>query len=783
MTHLLAAEGGYQGFVLTGAEKGWLVVALATAVFGLLVGAFLTRGVLRADTGTQKMRDIAGAIQEGAVAFLRRQFRAIGIIVVPLAVLIFFTATKVVRPDGSVALSFGAAGGFRVLCFLFGAALSGLTGFIGMSLAVRGNVRTAAAARGGELPGALRVAFRTGAVTGLLCVGLGLLGATVIVFTFQNTATAVLVGFGFGASLLALFMRVGGGIFTKAADVGADLVGKVEAGIPEDDPRNAATIADNVGDNVGDCAGMAADLFESYVITIVASIILGFAAFTSLGGSFKAHSARAVVFPLIVPAFGIVASAVGVFVVRARARDRTAMAPINRGFWTAAALTVLAAGLVAGFYLHYMKAFYAVLTGVVLVLVASQITEHFTSTERNPVREIAESARTGPATTALAGIAIGLESTVWAIIAIAIAIAVSVGLAHGNVELSLYLVSLTGIGMLSTAGMVVSEDSFGPVSDNAAGVAEMSDEFTGEAQRVMVSLDAVGNTTKAITKGVAIGSAVIASVSLFGSFVETIASQLNLHASGSAIFSLPQTQINVAIPTTFIGLLIGGSVAFLFSSLAIRAVGRSAGTVVHEVRRQFREHPGIMDYTEKPEYGRVIRICTAAAQRELVTPALLAVLMPVIVGFGINYLALGAFLAAAILTGQLMANFLSNSGGAWDNAKKYIEDGHEGGKGSEAHKAAVIGDTIGDPFKDTAGPALNPLIKVMNLVSLLVLPAVITLRHHTGARLGIAAGALVVLLGAIAFSKRKSEGFGAEEEVGEDAESAGEPPAPRALEA
>ena len=763
MTHLLAAEGGYQGFVLSGAEKTWLVVALVAAVFGILVGLVLMRGVLGADTGTDKMRSIAAAIQEGAVAFLRRQFRAIVMVIVPLAVLIFFTATKVVRPDGSVALSFASAGGFRVLCFLFGAACSGLTGFIGMSLAVRGNVRTAAAARGGQMAGALRVAFRTGAITGMLCVGLGLLGATIIVFTFQNTATAVLVGFGFGASLLALFMRVGGGIFTKAADVGADLVGKVEAGIPEDDPRNAATIADNVGDNVGDCAGMAADLFESYVITIIAAIILGFAAFNSVGGSLAAHSARAVVFPIIIPAIGIVASAVGVYMVRARAKDRSAMAPINRGFWTAAALTLVGAGLVSGFYLHYMKAFYAVLTGVILSLVASQITEHFTSTERNPVREIAESARTGPATTVLSGIAIGLESTVWAIIAIAVAVGVSVLLAHGNVELSLYLVSLTGIGLLSTAGMVVSEDSFGPVSDNAAGIAEMSGEFSGDAERIMVSLDAVGNTTKAITKGVAIGSAVIAAVSLFGSFVETIASQLNLHVSGAKLFSISQTQINVSNPTIFIGLLIGGSVAFLFSSLAIRAVGRSAGTVVHEVRRQFREHPGIMDYTEKPEYGRVIAICTAAAQRELVTPALLAILTPVIVGFGISYLALGAFLAAAILTGQLMANFLSNSGGAWDNAKKYIEDGHEGGKGSDAHKAAVIGDTVGDPFKDTAGPALNPLIKVMNLVSLLILPVVITLRHNDGARYSVAAGALVVLLGSIAFSKRKSEGFGADQ--------------------
>ncbi len=779
MTHLFAAaQGGYQGFVLTGAERAWLVVALVAAAFGILVGFALMRGVLRADQGTQKMRDIARAIQEGAQAFLARQFKAIGIIVVPLAVLIFFTATKVVRSNGSIALSFPEAGAFRVLCFLFGASLSGLTGFIGMSLAVRGNVRTASAARGGKMPGALKVAFRTGAVTGMLCVGLGLLGATVIVFTFQNTATSVLVGFAFGASLLALFMRVGGGIFTKAADVGADLVGKVEAGIPEDDPRNAATIADNVGDNVGDCAGMAADLFASYVITIIAAIILGYSAFHSVGGTLGAHAVRAVIFPLVIPAFGIVASAIGVMAVRARARDRTAMSAVNRGFWLAEVLTVAAAGLVSHFYLHYMTAFYAVLAGVVLALVASLLTEHFTSTERSPVREIADSARTGPATLTLAGISIGLESSVWAILAIAIAIAVAVGLGGGNVELALYLVSLTGIGLLATAGMVVSEDSFGPVSDNAAGVAEMSGEFTGEAERVMVSLDAVGNTTKAITKGVAIGSAVIASVSLFAAFIETVGSQLHLPTTG--LFSNPLTQLNVSNPTVFIGLLIGGSVTFMFASLAIRAVGRSAGTVVKEVRRQFREHPGIMDYTEKPEYGRVIAICTAGAQRELATPALLAILSPVIVGFGINYLALGAFLAAVILSGQLMANFLSNSGGAWDNAKKYIEDGHHGGKGSDAHKAAVIGDTIGDPFKDTAGPALNPMLKVINLVSLLILPAVITLRHND-ARYAIAGVALVVLLGAIAFSKRKTEGFG--EESPEPAELGALDPTPVVAEA
>jgi K(+)-stimulated pyrophosphate-energized sodium pump len=794
MTHLLAAEGGYQSFLLSGAEKGWLVFALAAAILSIIVGLILMRSVIAADQGTASMKDIAKAIQEGAEAFLARQFKTILIIVVPLAVLIFFTATKVGETNAQggpvldpttghqvIALTFVQAGIYRVICFLAGALCSGLTGFIGMSLAVRGNVRTAAAARDGKMAGALRVAFRTGAITGLFCVGLGLLGATTIVFVFQNTATSVLIGFGFGASLLALFMRVGGGIFTKAADVGADLVGKVEAGIPEDDPRNAATIADNVGDNVGDCAGMAADLFESYAITIIAAIILGVTAFVSIGKS--AEAGRAVIFPLVVPAIGILATIIGVYIVRARNSDVNAMAPINRGVRVAAIITTLGAAAVAGAYLHYWKAFFAVLTGVVLMLIASAITEQFTSTERSPVREIAEAARTGPATTTLAGIAIGLESSVWAIIAIALALAVSVGLGGGNLELTLYLVSLTGIGLLSTAGMIVSEDSFGPVSDNAAGVAEMSGEFTGEAERVMVSLDAVGNTTKAVTKGVAIGSAVIASVSLFASFIETVGSQLGLHNplnfgqrgfDPSWLFQQAQTQVNVSNPTVFIGLLIGGSVAFIFSALAIRAVGRTAGTVVEEVRRQFREHPGIMDYSEKPDYYSVISICTTASQRELATPALLAVLTPVIVGFGIGYLSLGAFLAAAILTGQLMANFLSNSGGAWDNAKKYIEDGHEGGKGSEAHKAAVIGDTVGDPFKDTAGPALNPLIKVMNLVSLLILPAVITQQHHQAVRLTIAGVALVVVLGAIAFSKRKTAGIDGAE-AGSAPASAGGP--------
>jgi K(+)-stimulated pyrophosphate-energized sodium pump len=579
----------------------------------------------------------------------------------------------------------------------------------------------------------------------------------------QNTATAILIGFGFGGSLLALFMRVGGGIFTKAADVGADLVGKVEAGIPEDDPRNAATIADNVGDNVGDCAGMAADLFESYEVTLVASIILGVAAFNSIG----ANPALGLIFPLIARAIGVLASIVGVFAVRATDEDKSAMAPINRGFLTAGVLTIIGTALVAVFYVgnhHHAGAlsnegwrcFGAVVVGLALAQVVSRLTEYYTSTERAPVQEIAEASRTGPATTILSGLSSGLESTVFAIIAIAITLGVALALGGGNIQFSLYLVALAGMGMLATTGVVVSEDTFGPVADNAAGIAEMSGEFEGEPERIMVSLDAVGNTTKAVTKGFAIGSAVIAAVALFASFIETIGSELNLGKTGTALFrGAFETQINVADPKTFIGLLIGGSVAFMFSALAIRAVGRSAGTVVQEVRRQFREHPGIMDYTEKPEYGRVIDICTTSALRELVTPALLAVLTPVVIGFGVNYLALGAFLAAVILTGQLMAVFLSNSGGAWDNAKKYIEDGHYGGKGSEAHTAAVIGDTVGDPFKDTAGPALNPLIKVMNLVSLLILPAIISLRDNDAARFGIAGAALVVLIIAVAFSKRQ----------------------------
>jgi len=768
MSSFLAAEGGYQAFTLAGGEWFVLVASAVTALIAIAVGFILMKSVLAADQGTPAMIEIAEAIQEGAWAYLKRQFRTIGIILIPLAIVVFVTSVEVVKPEsvgGGVALTRAASGTFRTLAFLVGCLMSGLTGYIGMTLATRGNVRTAAAAKTGSMPKALQVAFRTGGIAGMFTVGLGLLGATIIIMVFQNTSSAILVGFGFGGSLLALFLRVGGGIFTKAADVGADLVGKVEAGIPEDDPRNPATIADNVGDNVGDCAGMAADLFESYEVTLVASIILGVGAFNSLG----MNPALGLVFPLAARAIGVLASIVGVFAVRANEGDTNALKPINRGFLTAGILTVIGTLILSLVYVKNpsdatlsnvgWRCFGAVVIGLILAQAVSRLTEYFTGTEFGPVKEIAESARTGPATVVLSGTSSGLESSVYAIIAIALALGVTLALGGGNIQFSLYLVALTGMGMLATTGVVVAEDTFGPVSDNAAGIAEMSGEFHGEPERIMVSLDAVGNTTKAVTKGFAIGSAVIAAVALFASYIETIASELNLGLEGDAIFTAIETQINVADVKTFIGLLIGGSVAFMFSALAIRAVGRTAGVVVQEVRRQFADGQ-IMAGTRKPDYGPVIDICTAASLRELATPALLAVLTPVVIGFGIGYQSLGAFLAAVILTGQLMANYLSNAGGAWDNAKKYIEDGHEGGKGSEAHKAAVIGDTVGDPYKDTAGPALNPLIKVMNLVSLLVLPAIIQLRDNDPARFAIAGVSLVVLVGSIAFSKRKTEAMG-----------------------
>ncbi len=801
MNPTLAAEGGYQAFTLGGAEWAVLVGAAVIGVIAILIGFTLIRQVLSKEQGTDKMIEIAGAIQEGALAYLRRQFKTIAVIVVPLAVVVFLTSGEVLKPaiaafgidtpEGTtvgtvneVALSQVQAGVFRTIAFIIGCLASASIGFLGMWIAVRGNVRTAAAARRLDFGGALNVAFRTGAVAGLFTAGLGLLCASIIIMIFQNTASIILVGFGFGGSLLALFLRVGGGIFTKAADVGADLVGKVEAGIPEDDPRNPATIADNVGDNVGDCAGMASDLFESYAVVLVASIILGVSAFTGIGAS-EADAAKGLIFPVALMAVGLLASIVGIFSVKARGGEVDALKPINRGIHLAQGIAVVGAALVAFFYVGDIEAaeggevlmsnvgarlFGAIVGGVVLGFVASRITQYFTSTDTKPVRDIAEAARTGPATVVLSGLSSGMESAVWALIAICGAIGVAIALGDGNTQFSLYLVALTGIGMLSTTGIVVAEDTFGPVADNAAGIAEMAGEFEGEAETIMVGLDAVGNTTKAVTKGFAIGSAVIAAVALFASFVETVASESGIF--GDVFAAVP---INVADPKTFIGLILGGTVAFLFSSLVILAVSRTAGTIVQEVRTQFREKPGIMDGTERPDYGRVIDICTAASLRELATPALLAVLMPVVVGFGLGPIALGAFLASGIVVAALMANFQSNSGGAWDNAKKYIEDGNEGGKGSDAHKAAVIGDTVGDPFKDTAGPGLNPLMKVMNLVSLLVLPAVVSLNppdlpvlDELGITLDdpnpvtyvISLVGIAVLVGAIMFSKKQTSKIG-----------------------
>ncbi len=766
----IIAEGGYQEFTLRGGEWAVMLLSVSAALIALVVGLYLAKSVMAADAGSPKMQQIAKAIQEGALAYLKRQFKTIAVILVPLAIIVFVTSKAITKPDGSSALSFGEVGLYRTLAFILGCLASGFTGYIGMTLATRGNVRTAAAALTNSMPRALDVAFRTGGVAGMFTVGLGLLGATAIIMVFQNTSSVILIGFGFGGSLLALFLRVGGGIFTKAADVGADLVGKVEAGIPEDDPRNPATIADNVGDNVGDCAGMAADLFESYEVTLVASIILGVAAFKSIFPDDPSKWVLGLMFPLAARAIGVVGSIVGIFFVKAKEGETNALKPINKGFLVAGSLTLLGTLVVALVYVGNdsdsvgWKCFGAVAIGLVLAQLISRLTEFYTATHHSPVKEIAQSAETGPATAILAGTASGMESAVYAVVAIAIAIAVALALGGGNLQFSFYLVALTGMGMLATTGIIVSEDTFGPVSDNAAGIAEMSGEFHGEPERIMVSLDAVGNTTKAVTKGFAIGSAVIAAVALFASFIETAAQEIlpkdvidTALKTQRGVFDL--LPINVADPKVFIGLLIGGSVPFLFSALAIRAVGRTAGVVVQEVRKQFADGK-IMRGEKEPEYGPVIDICTEASLRELATPALLAVLTPVVIGFGINFYALGAFLAAVILVGQLMANYLSNAGGAWDNAKKYIEDGNHGGKGSDPYRAAVIADTVGDPFKDTAGPALNPLIKVMNLVSLLILPAIIGLQDNDGARYSIAAAALVVLIGALAYSARQKITFG-----------------------
>ncbi|MCX4664691.1 sodium-translocating pyrophosphatase [Streptomyces uncialis] len=758
--------------VLTDENRLIIMVVAAVALAALVVAGALVRQVLAAGEGTDGMKRIAAAVQEGANAYLARQLRTLAV----FAVVVFFLLLLLPADDWNQ-----RAG--RSVFFLIGAAFSAATGYIGMWLAVRSNVRVAAAAREAtpregepekDLTAvshkAMKIAFRTGGVVGMFTVGLGLLGASCVVLVYAADAPKVLEGFGLGAALIAMFMRVGGGIFTKAADVGADLVGKVEKGIPEDDARNPATIADNVGDNVGDCAGMAADLFESYAVTLVAALILGKAAFGDAG----------LAFPLIVPAIGVVTAMIGIFAVAPRRNDRSGMSAINRGFFVSAVISLVLVGVAVLAYLPSsyadlegvtdvaiqtrggdprVLALVAVAIGIVLAALIQQLTGYFTETGRRPVRDIVKTSLTGPATVILAGIAVGLESAVYTALLIGLGVYGAFLLGGASIMLALFAVALAGTGLLTTVGVIVAMDTFGPVSDNAQGIAEMSGDVDGAGAQVLTDLDAVGNTTKAITKGIAIATAVLAAAALFGSYrdaITTAAADVGEKVGDGGPLNLV---MDISQPNNLVGLIAGAAVVFLFSGLAISAVSRSAGAVVHEVRRQFREHPGIMDYTEKPEYGRVVDICTRDALRELATPGLLAVLAPVAIGFTLGVGPLGAFLAGAIGTGTLMAVFLANSGGAWDTAKKLVEDGHLGGKGSEAHEATVIGDTVGDPFKDTAGPAINPLLKVMNLVALLIAPAVVGFGYgeneSLAVRVLIAGSAFAVIIGSVYISKRR----------------------------
>ena len=756
---------------LSGVNYSLVFAVAAIAIVALVMGVVFRQQVLAADTGTDNMREIGGAVEEGAQAYLNRQFKTLG----GFVVLVFFLLLAL--PSASTGAMWG-----RSIFFVVGALFSASIGYLGMSLAVKANVRVAAAAKVGDQDAGMRIAFRTGGVVGMATVGLGLLGAAIVVLIYKGEAPSVLEGFGFGAALLAMFMRVGGGIFTKAADVGADLVGKVEAGIPEDDPRNAATIADNVGDNVGDCAGMAADLFESYAVMLVAALILGSVAFGTYG----------LVYPLIVPAIGAITALIGVFITKTKPGEN-ALKAINRGFYISAAISAVLCAIAAYVYLPptfaelsapaesiaaldgdpRLIALAAVVIGIVLAGIILWLTGYFTGTDKRPTLDVARTTLTGPATVVLSGIGVGLESAVYTAAIIGGAVYLAFILGGGSTALALFLVALAGCGLLTTVGVIVAMDTFGPVSDNAQGIAEMSGDVDGEGAQILTDLDAVGNTTKAITKGIAIATAVLAATALFGSYTDAWQTAMREVDPGNATQADAEAFYTDAMgvittPNILVGLLLGAAVVFLVSGLAINAVTRAAGAIVFEVRRQFREKPGIMDYTEKPEYGRVVDICTRDSLRELATPGLLAVMSPIAVGFGLGIGALAGFLAGAIGAGCLMAVFLANSGGSWDNAKKIVEDGHHGGKGSDAHSAAVIGDTVGDPFKDTAGPAINPLLKVMNLVAVLIAPAIVTLSIGAGAsapiRYGIAAVALVIVIAAVTYSKSKDLAIGGDPE-------------------
>ena len=776
-------------------ERASLMVILIIALAGLGYALMLVGQVMRADRGTPKMQEIANAVREGANAYLAAQFRKIGPLIILITILLFIANTS-----NESAFRWG-----RSVAFLVGALFSWAVGFVGMRLATAGNLRVAAAATRsyGE---AMQIGYRTGTITGMLTDGLGLLGGTMIFLIFGEKAYEALLGFGFGGTLLALFMRVGGGIYTKAADVGADLVGKIEKDIPEDDPRNAATIADNVGDNVGDCAGMAADIFESYEVTIVAAMILGMASFGHKG----------VIFPLLVRGIGVLGSIISTYTVKAGPNDTSDMAlhSVHRGFWIGSVISVIGFLVLGFFYLRFDAAYLAMNTmsaagfphgnpadlpfwanfgcanlgldmrpaltcfiGIFLAVALNKVTSYYTHTSHAPVKSLVKACTTGHATNIIQGFAVGYESTVAMIIVIAVSILLSVLCYTGTPPMFIaYGVAMTGIGMLTLTGNTISMDVFGPVADNANGIGEMGyDKAAMEkaqpgsykrARQILSDLDAVGNTTKAETKGIAIGSAVIAAVSLFSSFIAIIAvgSEDKINLMTMAQYAAEAGKLTIAEPMVFIGFLIGGAVPFLFSSMLIRAVGRAAYFIVKECRLQFRDKE-IWAGTKKPNYGRVVDICTNTAQKELIGPGFLAIMTPVLVGFILGPYALGGFLAGMILVGQLLAVFMANAGGAWDNAKKMIEDGIHGGKGSEAHKAAVTGDTVGDPLKDTAGPAINPLIKVMNMVSLLTLGLVLNFNVFNPASKSASApligwAVVIVCAGSIAWavwqSKRES---------------------------
>ena len=773
----------YQIVGLTTFETIAIWTVFGIAIIGLAYAWLLRSQIMKEDKGTAKMQEVWGAIRDGADAYLAQQLKSILPLIGVLTIALFFSV-YIVPPsaeamdrfsgmsEGQVKLIIGIA---RAIAFVMGAGFSLTVGQIGMRMAVQGNVRVASASRR-SFADALRIAYRTGTITGMLTDGLGLLGGTSIFIILGLAAPDALLGFGFGGTLLALFMRVGGGIFTKAADVGADLVGKVEAGIPEDDPRNPAVIADLVGDNVGDCAGMAADIFESYEVTIVSGLILGLALYHFT------HRIEWIIFPLIVRGIGVLSSIIGTYVVRGGpGKGGDAMAAIFRGFLSSAAISAVLFFIAGFFYMNnpaidqfggWWRTPMTVAVGVLLAIMIDRLTEYFTGTHTSPVQDIKKAADTGPATLILQGISVGFESSVWSVLVIALTIIASIFImgtipgvdAGQRVSFILYGVAMTGIGMLTLTGNNVAMDSFGPIADNANGIGEMSwsgmeDKETKAAQQIMSDLDAVGNTTKAITKGVAIGSAVIAAVSLFGSFMVDVSraqSLLNIPIEKQ----IQAVGIRVDLPQVFVGMLIGGALPWLFSSFAIQAVSRAAALIVQECRRQFKL--GVLTGKVKPDYAQAVSISTTAAQKELVGLALLGIVTPIVVGLTLQVEALGGFLAGIIVSGQLLAVFLNNAGGAWDNAKKLIEDEPKSaskntGKGSERHKASVVGDTVGDPFKDTAGPALNPMIKVVNLVSVIIAPIVV---QYSGATGGTLIGVWVValaLLGLLVWAVMRSK--------------------------